>query len=374
MSIVPDALLQRRLSFARRLVVEPLGVVAFGITGIALGLGGAGVWAVVAASYAAMIVRTVLVWAFAHWRPRPRTASFAMWRELTGYARHVVLGELVRRAASQLDVLLVGRFVGIAALGQYRYATRLAQLPLSTWVSVGAYVLLPVFARLAKEPPRLRAATLNVVRWMATAVMPVSLLLFALGLPAAIVVFGEEWKQAGYGVMALSLMPIGLAVVSVASEVFKAIGRPQELPKLHTFHGVASAAAMLALLPFGMFGVAAGASVASLAVGTFAIIRLQKAAQIPARAVLGMLLVPLLAAAWMGGLGYAIDHLFVHAAAHGTVVGLLLLVAETIVLLAVYAATLLLVSRPHRRMFAGIATKARRFVAQRTHRPAPARS
>src|SRR3954454_5034770 len=63
MSIVPDALLQRRLSFARRLLGDPLGVVAFGITGIAIVLGGAGVWAVVAASYAAMIVRTVLVWA-----------------------------------------------------------------------------------------------------------------------------------------------------------------------------------------------------------------------------------------------------------------------------------------------------------------------
>lgn len=289
----------------------------------------------------------------------------AMWRELTGYARFVVASEVIRRLAMQIDVFLIGRFVGIGPLGQYRYATRLAQLPLSTWVSSGAYVLLPVFARLAGDLDRLRAGALRAARWMAMAVFPVSLLLFALGLPAALVVFGPEWRQAGYGVMALTLLPIGHAVVSLASEVFKAIGRTGELARMHLFHAVSTAVVMLALLPLGMLGVAAGASVGSLAVGTYAVVRLQAVAGMPASSLARGLVPPLVCSCWMGGAGYALDHFLVHAAAHGTALGLLLLVAEAIALLVLYVTTLATVSAGHRRMLGDALRGIRRSRASR---------
>jgi len=343
--IVPDALLQRRFSFVRRLVIEPLGVLAFATVAIVMTSDGAGVWGLVAGTYAAMLLRTVSAWAFARWRPHPRLATMAMWRELVGYARPVVLGEMVRRIVGQLDVLLIGRFVGLGPLGQYRYATRLASLPHATWVSVGAYVLLPVFARLAEDPPRLRAACLRAAGIMALGVYPASLLLVALGLPAAVIVFGPEWREAGWAVMALAGYPLGHALVSVASETFKATRNPGELPKMHAVAGMASVTCSILLLPLGMLGVAAGVSVAAIIVKAYAIRRLHVVAGVPAGRMIGQLVPPLACSLAMGAFGFALNTFVVQAEERPGLVAAALLVGQALLLLGLYLAALLTISR-----------------------------
>ena len=92
-TVVPDALLRRRFSFLRRAVVDPINAVTYGVVAAALLAIGLGVWALVIASYASGIVRVTTVWLFIRWRPDLRLASFAMWRELARFARHIVASE-----------------------------------------------------------------------------------------------------------------------------------------------------------------------------------------------------------------------------------------------------------------------------------------
>jgi O-antigen/teichoic acid export membrane protein len=118
LSIVPDTMLQRRLSFLRRMVIDPLSMVAFGVVAVSTTSSGAGVWGLVLASYASVGTRVVGAWSFARWRPHPRAASLALWRELIAFSRSVLLSEIIRNALAYLDVLLIGRYIGAASLGQ----------------------------------------------------------------------------------------------------------------------------------------------------------------------------------------------------------------------------------------------------------------
>ena len=127
-SIVPDALMQPRFSFLRRTIVEPAGVLAFGVTGVVLTANGLGVWGLVIAQYASVLVSSVLSWTLARWRPRLRLASYAMWRELISYGRHTIAATTVIRVSEEIPVFLLGRFTGSAALGQFRYGRRIASL------------------------------------------------------------------------------------------------------------------------------------------------------------------------------------------------------------------------------------------------------
>jgi O-antigen/teichoic acid export membrane protein len=340
LSIAPDAVLQRRLSFLRRTVIDPLAMVAFGVVAILTASGGAGVWGLVLGSYASIGTRTVGTWAFAHWRPHPREASRALWRELIVFSRSVLLSEAIRHFVANFDVLLIGRFRGAAALGQYRYGQRVAAQPGAAWVNAGAYVLLPVLARFADDGPRLRAACLNVLRWMAILLFPVALALSALGPTITTLVFGREWRTAGWAAMALVGVSVGEAVVSVASEAFKVIGRPIELTKVHGLSAVVIAGCMLALLPAGMIGVAGGLSLGWCIVAGYAIRRLQMVLGLPAKAVLRVLLPPLLVAAIAAAIGFLVDTTVVHADLRGTVRGLLALSAELLGIWAIYAAAL----------------------------------
>jgi len=54
LTVVPDALLQRRFSYARRVAVDPLGALAFAAASIISCANGAGGWGLVAGAYASM--------------------------------------------------------------------------------------------------------------------------------------------------------------------------------------------------------------------------------------------------------------------------------------------------------------------------------
>jgi PST family polysaccharide transporter len=271
LQIVPDALLQRRFSFLRRVAVDPLGALAFGITAIACCANGMGVWGLVLGTYALYTVQAVAAWGFVRWRPRRSLMSMGTWRQLAGYARHVVASEVVRRVTVQLDSILLGRFSGSAALGQYAYGLRLASEPTGAWVSVAAYTLLPAFARIADDAARFRRAFLEALSALCTISVPVALLLLAVGDQLALFAFGPEWPQSGDAVKALCGLGFGATLTSISSEVFKAAGRPQLLPRVHGVAFATSIVLLPSLLWAGVVGIGIAVSISAMITGAYAL-------------------------------------------------------------------------------------------------------
>ena len=157
--LVPAALLQRRFSFARRFIVQPVGVIAFGVTAVIATSNGMGVWGLVLGRYATAVADIVLSWGLVRWRPRIRSASFSLWRELAEYGRFVFGSTAVYQLGGQLPVAIIGRFLGSAPLGQYQYASRLSSTPFAIVLAAASYVLFPAFSRIADDLGRLRTAS-----------------------------------------------------------------------------------------------------------------------------------------------------------------------------------------------------------------------
>jgi O-antigen/teichoic acid export membrane protein len=241
--IVPQALLQRRFSFLRRMISEPASVVAFGIVATIACANGMGPWGLVLGYYAAAFADAILSWGLVHWRPRLRQVSWKLWRELAAYGRHVLAAHAVMLGGQQLPILLIGRVSGAAQLGQFRYAERLSSTPLALVIQAGSYVLFPAFARIKGERDRFRAAMLRSLRLMCALSFPLVLLMIPLGVPAAVLLFGDVWKNAGYATMALAGAAVGETLISFASEVLKADGHPQILFRVHIVLFTCSASA-----------------------------------------------------------------------------------------------------------------------------------
>jgi len=338
--IVPAAILQRRFSFLRRLVADPASAVAFGVVAVVATAEGMGVWGLVLGHYASAITEVLSSWGLARWRPNMRLASVGMWRELVGYGRHVFVSAAILRAGDQIPAALIGRFIGTGALGQFRYAARISDTAFAMLLSAGSYVLFPAFARIAPEPDRFRGAFVRALRLMATLAFPAGLLLVPLGEPAAILIFGDVWAEAGRAAMALCLFTAGRAIVSIVSEGLKASGRPRLLVRLHAFEVIAATIAMVALLPFGLVGVAAGVSIGTAAGAGYALRLAAVSFAIGGRTLFAVLWVPLAAAAITATVVFALERLLIDAASHGTGAGLALLAAELLVAALTYLALL----------------------------------
>jgi O-antigen/teichoic acid export membrane protein/glycosyltransferase involved in cell wall biosynthesis len=338
--VVPDALLQRRFSFLRRVVVDPIGVVAFG-TVSTLGLaGGLGIWAFVAATYAHELAMAVASWIASGFRPAPRRASFTMWKQLASYGRHVVVSEFVNHVGLVVNTVLLGRFVSTGSLGQYRYASRLGALPHEVAVNAGSYVLLPAFSRISHDRERFERAFRRSLRWVTTVVVPASLLLVPLGVPVAVLVLGARWRPAGEALMVLCIASAGRAAGSVASEALKAAGRPDILPRLQLLNAALVSVLMLAFLPFGLVGIAVGFTLGSLAAAAYAVVRAVVVLDLPLRPFASAIWPPSPAGFVMLGMVFVLDRLVVHAESHGVAAGIGLLGFEALLGLVVYLAVL----------------------------------
>jgi O-antigen/teichoic acid export membrane protein len=262
LTAVPDALLQRRFSFVRRVTVEPATVVAFGVASVIACSQGLGAWGLVIGQYVAHTLEVVLCWTLAKYRPNFRLASFAIWRELVGYGRHVFAASAILRVGEQADSIWLGRFLGPAALGQFRYALRVASTPYWALVAGASYVLFPAFSRIATESERFEDAFIRSLRWMALAGFLAAALILGVGEPLTILLFGDVWQPAGLAVMAMCMYTAAGVLSSIASEAVKAYGRPDLLTRMYTLTTVLSAALMGLGVPIGLSAVAGGLSIA----------------------------------------------------------------------------------------------------------------
>jgi O-antigen/teichoic acid export membrane protein len=341
LQVVPEALLQRRFNFVRRMVIEPVQVIAFGVAAVIATSNGLGAWGLVIGFYAAAITDVILSWALVRWRPRPRLASLSMWRELVSYGRHVLGANLVLRVGDEVPTLLIGRVIGEGSLGQYRYANRIASTPLALVLGAAAYVVFPAFARISHQRERFTAAFLNSLRWFSTVAMPLGMILLPLGVPMAVILFGDVWRPAGEAVTALCVYAAAASMVSIASEGLKAEGRPDVLVHVHLVSFGAATVAMLALLPFDLVGVAAGLSVGITIGAVYALARLSRILAIEGRAMVQQIWPSAVAAIVMALALLPLDRLVIQPDTHGTVAGIALLGAEGLIGLGFYLAVLL---------------------------------
>jgi O-antigen/teichoic acid export membrane protein len=340
LTVVPSALLQRQFSFVRRAVVEPAAVIAFGVAATAGLAAGLGVWGLVLGSYASLATDVVLSWTLARWRPQPRRASMAMWRELIAYGKHVTGAELVRRSSGETVTLALGRFVGTGALGQFQYGYRVAERPLGALVDSVSYVLFPALARISDDEERFRRGSLKALRWLGVVAFPASLVLLALGEPLVVALFGERWRPAGRAVMAMSMLTAGRSLFSLAVHMVAAAGRPQLVLQMHAVAAVALLTATVGLLEFGLIGVAAAVSLSSIVAAVYALVRAARVAGLPLGAVARQLQPPLLAALVMAAVLIALDRLVVESASRPAASALPLLGLELGVGAVVYLAAL----------------------------------
>ncbi|HEX3911703.1 MAG TPA: oligosaccharide flippase family protein [Solirubrobacteraceae bacterium] len=354
LAIVPDALLMRRFSFARRVVIDPLSTVFFAAGAIPAAAAGLGVWALVIGTYASALLNVIAAWVFARYRPRPRLARFETWRELARFGRPVVIGNLIRRAVLEIPILAIGRFNGAAALGQFSYAARASTQSLGAVVNVGGYVLLPAFSRLSAHDERFRTAVRTALRWLCIVSFPVGMLLIPLGTPAVVLVFGHQWREAGHAATALAVYCAALSLDSIASEAWKANGRTDMLPRMHGLSLALTLVFVGGLVHFGLVWAAVGMSAAALGVAAYAVYGMSTALDIELRDLLREIWPATLASCLMAGALFCLEHFLVHADRYATVPGIALVALETVLGLVLYVGILGLFAPESTRQLIGV--------------------
>ncbi len=191
----PRILLARSLRIAALNRAETLAAAIGTLATIGAALAGAGAFSFVAFLIVSEAVILVAVWTGCGWRPRGR----ARWTSLRGFIRpgadllgHNLLSYLLQ----QIDMLLMGRWFGAAALGLYSRPAQLLMLPNTHLSAPVTQVLHATLARLDpthREFARHVGTTANLVAHLT---LPLAAICAAAPDEVVRLLFGAAWPDA----------------------------------------------------------------------------------------------------------------------------------------------------------------------------------
>ncbi|MDQ6799437.1 MAG: lipopolysaccharide biosynthesis protein [Acidobacteriota bacterium] len=227
-----DALAQKDLRFRARTIPELS--LSIGKASIALVFAGFGfgAWSLVWGQLGALAIWTILLWITVPWRPEWRIPH-GLFKPMLRYGRSIVTVNVLAAVMFDADLVVVGRFLGVTALGLYQMAGRVPEATVMVMLWVVSKVLFPAFSNLHAAGEDLREAYLIAVRSISSLTLPASLGLFFLAKPIMLVFFGMKWVGAAPILKLLSLY-IGIRSVDHhAGDVLKATGRADMLALLN---------------------------------------------------------------------------------------------------------------------------------------------
>ncbi|MCW4645119.1 MOP flippase family protein [Bacillus safensis] len=129
------------------------------------------------------------------WRPAPVFALREV-KEFFSFGAFQLASRLVNRAGSNIDMILIGRFLGAEALGIYSLAYQIVTIPVLKINPIVTRVAFPVFAKSQRDHSMLREGFLSMTNMLALVSFPLLIGLAAVSDSFIEVVFGEKWLVA----------------------------------------------------------------------------------------------------------------------------------------------------------------------------------
>jgi O-antigen/teichoic acid export membrane protein len=260
-----ESLLVRDMSF-RSLELRMIGATATGaVVGIALAASGFGAWAIIGQQLAISSVSTILVWRASPWKPS-FTFSLESLRSLGGFSANVFGQRLLYYLHRNVDNLLVGRYVGAAALGAYSLAYNVMLLPFSRIAGPIQDVLYPALSRLQDDKEAMAAIWFRASRLVGFVTVPALLGLVAVAPDFVSVVLGQRWHTVTPLLQILCWVGLVQSLQTLNSNILQALARTSILLRYSIVFFIAHLIAFGLGLHWGVLGVAAAYAISTAVV------------------------------------------------------------------------------------------------------------
>ena len=224
--MVQVALIQRENRFKVIALTEMLQISTDNILSFILAIAGFGMWAIVLPKIVVAPIWVYIILQNHAWRPQRRLITTG-WRELLSFGRNILGVELLNTLRSNLDYLIVGRFLSIEALGIYYFAFN-AGLGISLGVITSIKsALLPHFCDARSNLKQFQTRYYSSLKTIALIIIPLALLQSSLAPFYVPLVFGEKWIPAIPVLMLICLSAIPRPFADSASQLLISINKPQ---------------------------------------------------------------------------------------------------------------------------------------------------
>lgn len=256
---------------------------------------------------ASVLARTALTYIVAPYSPSLR-ASRASLVHLLRFGRWAGGLSIVLFLLTQGDDLVVGKMLGVTALGFYQMGYRISNLPTSEVTHVFSGFTMPFYARLKNSGQPVAEAYLAVFALTALIAVPMAVTVLAYARPFVATFLGPEWFPAIPIIQLLAVWGVTRSLDATSGALFFALGRPDLDFKLHLAKlGVLGLIIVPAATLGDVHGVAIAVVVSGLVVIPFTVVAAGRLLGRPVRGFARLLRMPLFVGSLLGITAVAVN-------------------------------------------------------------------
>lgn len=298
LSVVPEAVLRRRMDYRTLAIRNWIATIMGGVAAIAIGQWRPGVDVLIGQRLTTAVVQSVLMWTLVGWTP---SLTFVM-----SEARKLVTGGLQILVASLSGILngrisdgITGIFLGATTIGLLRVGSRFFDMIVQVAIAPISSLTLSSFNQLRDDLPALRRAYVRMTQINALVALPMVFGLGAVAHPLLLTVFGEKWLGAAPVLRLLPALMLPATVNYFFASAMIAVGRSGIVMRQSLAQLVLTVVMLLIGVQFGLIGVMIAFSLRAFVVAVYNLTALRAYVGIQPLDVIKMLAPPTVACAAM---------------------------------------------------------------------------
>lgn len=230
------------------------------------------VWALVLGVVASAVAKVIASFIISRYRPRLAWVRSKV-SDIVHFGKWILAGNILNYATANIDDILVGRALGVQALGLYRMAYNFSQAVATEVAQVTNQVAFPTYSKLQDSVDRLRAAYLGTLHLVSFVGFPLAIGTILVASDFAIGVLGDQWAPIVVPLQLLAIAGLARGLGATIGPLFQSQGRP-EIPPIFSLIKLAIFVVFLypAIEWRGLDGAAALVAIAATTTGVPALI------------------------------------------------------------------------------------------------------
>ena len=262
LTVQHQALLRRQMRFGSLALIQIVSMSIGIITAIIAAFYGAGYWSLVLMQLATAVAGAIAVWVACGWRPGLPVRHSGV-RGMLKFGGHLTGFNFVNYFSRNADNILIGKFIGVDALGLYAKAYRLFMMPISQIRGPLNQVAMPVLSSLQNQPERYIKYYQRLIDIMASLTIPLALYCAIEAGFLIKILLGQQWLGAVSVFRILVIAALIQPVAGTRGLVLISHGFSDRYFYWGLFNAILAVTAFLVGLPFGIEGVAAAYAIAN---------------------------------------------------------------------------------------------------------------
>ena len=192
---VPRARLIKKMDFKVQTKISFSSNILSAIVGIAMAVGGFGVWALVGQQLSRHLLQTILFWMASKW-DIPLVFSRESFNSLFSFGSKLLLSDFINSVYRQLYQIVIGKFYHPVTLGYYTRAHQFSSLFSLTFTQMVQKVSFPALSSIQDNEAKMLSAYKMLIKSAMYVDFICMLVLAASARPMVVTLVGEKWLPA----------------------------------------------------------------------------------------------------------------------------------------------------------------------------------